>query len=114
MFDFAIHNEIKNSLRAIYGTRKAAMETIQVQVDNEKFYTKLSNGLYFLINETLDIPTTATVVIEGQNNLLIASKDSFMRPLRAFRSYLSVKTINYGTEFVPFSLQFLKVMPYEQ
>jgi len=113
MIEFALKNEIRRAAREIFGTTRVGYDVETVYVESAEFYQKLDNSLYFLINETIDVPVTAKVIIQSQSNQLITTKDSY-KPLnlRPFRSYLSVKSVNYG-EFTPFALNFLKVTPYE-
>ncbi len=115
MIEFALHNEIKNFAKEIFGTNKLSLDTQTFYIKEPQVYIQLGKGLFFLINEHLDLPTTATLLIQSQNNILTATKDTYNNnfTLRPFRGYLNIKTINYGNSFTPFTLTFLKVMPYE-
>ena len=115
MLEFVLHNEVKRAARAVFGTKQVIFDTETIYVDSPEFYAQLDGtSLYFLINEKLDTTTTAKVVIQSQSNFLETTKDSYSPTnYKPFRSYLRVRTQNYGSEFVPFALIFLKVTPYE-
>ena len=114
MLEFALHNEVKRTIKSYFGTKKVIYDTQTFYVDSPNYIQRLDNGIYFLINDTIDVPTTAKVIIQAQSNILTTTKDSYKNlNLKPFRGYLKVKTLNYGTEFVPYSLTFLKITPYE-
>ena len=115
MLEFVLHNEVKRASRAVFGTKQVIFDTEAIYIDSPDFYTELDGtSLYFLINEKLDTTTTARIVLQSQSNFLETTKDAYSPTnFKPFRSYLQVKTFNYGTDFVPFALTFLKVTPYE-
>ena len=116
MLEFVLHNEVKRAARTVFGTKQVIFDTETIYVDSPEFYAELDGtSLYFLINEKLDTTTTAKVILQSQSNYVETTRESYSsnQTYKPFRSYLRVRTQNYGSEFVSFSLTFLKVTPYE-
>lgn len=79
---------------------------------------KLGQDTVVLVSQTLDVPYTAQIIIDGGNNKLETSKEDFERLSYAgyqfFQDQISITTSNYGIDFVPYRLEFIKISPIEK
>lgn len=86
-------------------------------VDVNSFYQEeqLGQDTAVLINPELDIPYTAQLILDAGNNKLVTSKEDYEKLVYAgfqfFQDQLNITVSNYGTDFVPFRLEFLKIIP---
>lgn len=86
-------------------------------VDVNSFYQEeqLGQDTAVLINPEIDIPYTAQLILDAGNNKLVTSKEDYEKMVYAgfqfFQDQLSITVSNYGTDFVPFRLEFLKIIP---
>ena len=86
-------------------------------VDVNSFYQEeqLGQDTVVLINSEIDIPYTAQLILDAGNNKLVTSKEDYEKLIYAgfqfFQDQLNITVSNYGTDFVPFRLEFLKIIP---
>lgn len=86
-------------------------------VDVNSFYQEeqLGQDTAVLISPEIDIPYTAQLILDAGNNKLVTSKEDYEKSVYAgfqfFQDQLSITVSNYGTDFVPFRLEFLKIIP---
>jgi len=68
-----------------------------------------------LVNTELDIPYTAQIILDGGNNKLETSKSDYEKLAYAgyqfFQDLINVTTSNYGTDFTPYRLEFIRISP---
>lgn len=86
-------------------------------VDVNSFYQEeqLNQDTAVLISPEIDIPYTAQLILDAGNNKLVTSKEDYEKLIYAgfqfFQDQLNITLTNYGTDFVPFRLEFLKIIP---
>lgn len=86
-------------------------------VDVNSFYQEeqLGQDTAVLISPEIDIPFTAQLILDAGNNKLVTSKEDYEKLVYAgfqfFQDQLNITVSNYGTDFVPFRLEFLKIIP---
>ena len=75
---------------------------------------RLNNEIWILTSSEIDIPINATLTIESLDNLFIITKAEYTiinyYKYQAFSNYLKISLKDYGT-YVPFQLEFLRVIP---
>jgi hypothetical protein len=68
-----------------------------------------------LVSTELDIPYTAQVILDGGNNKLETSKSDYEKLSYAgyqfFQDQISVTTSNFGIDFTPYRLEFIRISP---
>lgn len=88
-------------------------EVLRVEQNDQSFV--LDNSVYFLVNESIDVPVSAKVIFDSPDSFFSTSKTDYdvmnAHKHQSFRNRLRVKTLNYGAEFTPYSLEFIKVTP---
>ena len=86
-------------------------------VDVTSYYIeiKLGQDTVVLVSPTIDIPYTAQLIIEGGNNKLETSKEDYEKLAYAgyqfFQDQINITTSNYGVDFVPYRLEFIRISP---
>lgn len=86
-------------------------------VDVNSFYQEeqLGQDTAVLISPEIDMPYTAQLILDAGNNKLVTSKEDYEKLVYAgfqfFQDQLNITVSNYGTDFVPFRLEFLKIIP---
>ena len=86
-------------------------------VDVTSYYIeiKLGQDTVVLVSPTIDIPYTAQLIIEGGNNKLETSKEDYEKLAYAgyqfFQDQINITTSNYGENFVPYRLEFIRISP---
>ena len=86
-------------------------------VDSNSYYQiiELGQDTVVLINIEFDIPYTAQVILDGGNNKLETSKSDYEKLTYAgyqfFQDQINVTTNNYGTDFTPYRIEFLRISP---
>jgi len=97
-----------------------AQGEIEIQpfcVDVNSYYQviELGQDTVVLVNTELDIPYTAQVILDGGNNKLETSKSDYEKLAYAgyqfFQDLINVSTSNYGTDFTPYRLEFIRISP---
>jgi hypothetical protein len=90
-------------------------QTRLVDVVTDHQTIQMNQNTVVLVNETLDIPYTAQIIISGGNNILVTSKCDFENLGYAgnqfFEDAVDVSTNNYGEAFTPFRLEFIQIIP---
>ena len=94
------------------------------EVDIQAFYVdivsyhqiiELGQDTVVLVNTELDIPYTAQVILDGGNNKLETSKSDYEKLSYAnyqfFQDLINVTTSNYGIDFTPYRLEFIRICP---
>jgi len=92
-------------------------EFINYEIDSNSVTIDLdASELLFLVSDEIDIPVTAKVKIISADNIIQFSKKDYefnkSFENESFRMYLKVTTTNYGLNFIPYKLKFLKVTPF--
>ena len=77
---------------------------------------ELGQDTVVLVNEEIDVPYTAQVIIDGGDaNKLETSKEDYEKLSYAgnqfFQDRITILTANYGLVFVPYRLEFLRISP---
>jgi len=89
-----------------------------VLVTSEEFEISIGSDILLLINNKLDLPLTATVELTSVDNYFRTSKAEFDSLGDAkhqfFSDNLKIITTNYGLTFFPYSLEFIKIVPYKK
>ncbi len=101
-----------------------AMGLTRAQVDVQSFVVDvlsynqivdLGQDTVVLVSPTLDIPYTAQLLLDAGNNLLETSKEDYEKlaymGYQFFQDRLTIQTSNYGIDFVPFRLEFIRISP---
>ena len=94
------------------------------EIDIQAFYVdivsyhqiiELGQDTVVLVNTGLDIPYTAQVILDGGNNKLETSKSDYEKLSYAhyqfFQDQINVSTNNYGIDFTPYRLEFIRISP---
>ena len=89
---------------------------VNYEIDSNSVTINLdASELLFLVSDEIDIPATAKVKIISADNIIQFSKKDYefnkSFENECFRIYLKVTTTNYGINFIPYKLKFLKVTP---
>jgi hypothetical protein len=75
----------------------------------------LEQNTVVLVNSELDIPYTAQMILVSGNNSLETSKEDYEKLSYAqyqfFEDRIDVTTSNYGTDFTPYRLEFIRIAP---
>ena len=75
----------------------------------------LGQDTVVLVNSELDIPYTAQIILDGGNNKLETSKSDYEKLSYAnyqfFQDQINVTTSNYGIDFTPYRLEFIRISP---
>ncbi|GHT78396.1 hypothetical protein FACS189464_1760 [Bacteroidia bacterium] len=94
---------------------EADIQSLVVDVVTPIQTIQLKQNTVVLVNETLDIPYTAQLVIAGGNNILVTSKCDYENTGYAgyqfFEDAIDVSVINYGVSYTPFRLEFIQIIP---
>ena len=97
-----------------------AQSDVEIQafyVDVNSYYQTIELGqdTVVLVNTELDIPYTAQVILDGGNNKLETSKSDYEKlsyvGYQFFEDLINVTTCNYGTDFTPYRLEFIRISP---
>lgn len=75
----------------------------------------LGNSLLVLTQNDVDIPITAVLTLESAGNVFSVTRAEYLsmnhNKNQVFENFLKVSLKNYG-EFIPFQLEFLKIIPH--
>ena len=75
----------------------------------------LGQDTVILVNAELDIPYTAQIILDGGNNKLETSKSDYEKlsysHYQFFQDQINVETSNYGIDFTPYRLEFIRISP---
>jgi len=100
-----------------------ASDEVEIQafcVDVNSYYQiiKLGQDAVVLVNIELDVPYTAQIILDGGNNKLETSKSDYEKLSYAgyqfFQDQINVTTSNYGIDFTPYRLEFIRISPKKQ
>jgi hypothetical protein len=86
-------------------------------VDIVSYYQTIELGqdTVVLVNSELDIPYTAQVILDAGNNKLETSKSDYEKlsytQFQFFQDQINVTTSNYGIDFTPYRLEFIRISP---
>jgi hypothetical protein len=76
---------------------------------------ELGQDTVVLVNSELDIPYTAQVILDAGNNKLETSKSDYEKlsysQFQFFQDQIKVTTGNYGIDFTPYRLEFIRISP---
>ena len=76
---------------------------------------ELGQDTVVLVNSELDMPYTAQVILDAGNNKLETSKSDYEKlsyaQFQFFQDQINVTTSNYGTDFTPYRLEFIRISP---
>ena len=76
---------------------------------------ELGQDTVVLVNTELDIPYTAQVILDAGNNKLETSKSDYEKlsytQFQFFQDQINVTTSNYGIDFTPYRLEFIRISP---
>lgn len=115
MIEFVLKENIERRVKKEVLADDYFAETVLMRIENPLINVMLDNSIYFLINKKLDIPITAKVIITSPDAFFSTSQAEFdvltSHQNQSFRNKLKVETKNYGVEFTPYTLEFLKITP---
>lgn len=84
-----------------------------VLVDQNKTID-LGNDYYVLVSNLIDIPVMAKLIMSSPDNHFETSRTDFMNmsasKYQFFSQYIDIELYNYGVDFTPFTLDFLKIV----
>jgi hypothetical protein len=86
-------------------------------VDITSYYQiiELEQDTVVLVNTELDVPYTAQIILDGGNNQMETSKEDYEKLSYAqyqfFEDRIVVTTSNYGIDFTPYRLEFIRIAP---
>ena len=76
---------------------------------------ELGQDTAVLVNSELDVPYTAQIILDAGNNKLETSKTDYEKlsyaQFQFFQDRISVTTSNYGIDFTPYRLEFIRISP---
>lgn len=102
------------------GIKKYSVKPIQIEVTEPYMILDLDRYVYLFASTTVDTPALPTRVdLKSPDNLFQFTKttleNSHVVQFQFFSESLTINTANYGSskpsEFTPFMLEFLKVIP---
>jgi len=99
------------------GFAQGEVEIQPFYVDINSYYQiiELGQDTVVLVNTELDIPYTAQIILDGGNNKLETSKSDYEKLSYAgyqfFQDLITVTTSNYGIDFTPYRLEFIRISP---
>jgi len=115
MIEFLLKQNIERRIKDEVLAEGYFMDTVLMRVTKDVENFVLDNSIYFLVNEKLDVPVTAKIVMSSPDAFFSTSQADYdiltAHKNQSFRNKLKVETKNYGAEFTPYSLEFLKVTP---
>jgi hypothetical protein len=115
MIEFILKENIERRIKREVLAERYFADTVLLRITQPVQHFTLDNSIYFLINEKLDMPVTAKLILSSPDAFFSTSQTEYdtlkAHKNQSFRNNLKVETKNYGTEFVPFSLEFLKITP---
>lgn len=95
--------------------RNVRVDALLVTIDSPAYRFDFFNEIYLLANDNIDQPLSAKVVIESSDNLAEFTPASMgttnFAKYQFFNDYIQVTTTNYGADFVPFTLEFIRLTP---
>jgi len=98
-----------------FAPHEVEFETEFVDINSYYQIIELGQDTVVLINIEFDIPYTAQVILDGGNNKLETSKSDYEKLTYAgyqfFQDQINVTTNNYGTDFTPYRIEFLRISP---
>ena len=98
-----------------FAPHEVEFETEFVDINSYYQIIELGQDTVVLVNSELDIPYTAQVILDGGNNKLETSKSDYEKLSYAnfqfFQDQINVTTSNYGIDFTPYRLEFMRISP---
>ena len=98
-----------------FAPHEVEFETEFVDINSYYQIIELGQDTVVLINIEFDIPYTAQVILDGGNNKLETSKSDYEKLTYAgyqfFQDQINITTNNYGTDFTPYRIEFLRISP---
>ena len=97
------------------GIKDYYIDSSVVRIETPNQIIDLGDDIYWLTNQTIDAPQTARIELFAPNQYKETSKTDFEKLNLSnsvpFMDYMIVDTKNYGITFVPYTLEFLRVIP---
>ena len=91
------------------------LQAFCVEVRSTNEIIELKQDTVVLVNTELDIPPTAQIILDAGNNKLETSKLDYENlaysAYQFFQDRISVITSNYGMDFIPYRLEFIRISP---
>jgi len=91
------------------------IEPFLLEISEPKININTKNDILILSNDKIDIPLTAKLIINSDDNVLITSKAEFNEwqdyKNQRFTKNISIELQNYGVNFIPFQLEFMRIIP---
>ena len=98
-----------------FSPHEVEIQAIFVDINSYHQIIELGQDTVVLVNVEFDIPYTAQVILDGGNNKLETSKSDYEKLSYAgyqfFQDQITVTTSNYGTDFTPYRLEFIRISP---
>lgn len=118
MIEFILKEDIERRIKEEVLADDYFIDTVLMRITQDTQNFVLDNSIYFLVNEKLDVPVTTKIIISSPDAFFSTSQADYdtlkAHKNQSFRNKLKVETSNYGAEFVPYSLEFLKVVPIQK
>lgn len=100
--------------------RRREMESYKITtedciVESPAQFIPLNDDIWFLVNNRLDLPDYVMVEIFAPDELFRTSKRDFegMKVIgyKPFSDHIRINTRNYGSIFIPYRLEFVRITP---
>lgn len=116
---FLLEKRILSDVKELCKCNDYSSENIEFSIDKSYMTFQLhKNSIYYFNTRVIDLEETSAVSLFSAINFMLFSKKDLESDIyktakvEPFRSYLYVLTENYGLQFVPFKLHFIKVTPF--
>ena len=94
------------------------LQPFYIDVRSTNQTEELGQDTVVLVNGELDVPYTAQVIIDAGNNKLETSKKDYENLAYSgsqfFQDRITITTSNYGIDFTPYRLEFIRISPNKQ
>ena len=101
-----------------FSAEDVCLTAYYVDINSSYQIIELDQDTVVLVNSELDLPYTAQVIIDAGNNKLETSKLGYEKLSYAgyqfFEERMTVATSNYGIDFTPYRLEFIRISPNKQ
>lgn len=115
MIEFILKKEINRRVFDEIGASDYFVEAVMLRIDKPVYTVNLETSLYFLMSKSINVPVVARLVIQSPDNLFASSQADFgqleLQELQSFRNNMKITLTNYGAQFIPYTLEFLKITP---
>ena len=94
------------------------LQPFHINIRSTNQTEELGQDTVVLVNQELDVPYTAQIIIDAGNNKLETSKKDYENLSYSgnqfFQDRITIITSNYGIDFTPYRLEFIRISPNKQ